>query len=98
MAKNIIPVEGNWYKSLDTGETLSVVTFDEDEGIVEVQYYDGDLDEIDIEQWEELSLKQIDQPEDFLGDDDDLDDDDAHYDMDDMDSDQWGDPLLDLDD
>jgi hypothetical protein len=98
MSENTIPIEGNWYKSLDTGKTLSVVTFDEDESIVEIQYYNGKLEEIEIEEWDDLSLELIDQPEDYIDDAGNLDEDNMHYEMDDMDSDQWGDPLTEIED
>ena len=98
MSENIIPIEGNWYKSSDTGETLSVITFEEDEGIVEIQYYKGKLEEIDIDEWEDLSLNPIDQPEDYIDDTDNPDETKKHYEMDDMDSDQWGEPLPEVED
>lgn len=61
------PVEGNWYE-LPSGEIFTVVTVDEDDGIVEIQYDDATLDEIDLETWEDLGADPIDPPDEWAGD------------------------------
>ena len=40
MTSNSLPIIGKWYKN-KSGETLEVVAFDEDDGCIEIQYYDG---------------------------------------------------------
>lgn len=64
------PVVGAMYEDQD-GVAFEVLSFDEDEGTVEVQYEDGSVDEIDIDAWYEMDLEQLE-----YGDDDEDDDDD----------------------
>ena len=45
----IDPIVGDWYSS--HGQLFEVVAVDEDERVVEVQHADGDLEEIDVEDW-----------------------------------------------
>ena len=54
-----------WY--LDEGSDLSftVIEFDPEEGIIEVQYFNGEMVELNIEDWQELSLAEIEQPEEW---------------------------------
>lgn len=66
MASNSLPIVGKWYKN-KSGETLEVVAFDEDDGCIEIQYYDGTIEEQDMEYWNSQSLKVTGQPEDWSG-------------------------------
>ena len=45
----IDPIVGDWY--LSYGKLFEVVAIDEDERILEVQHADGDLEEIDMDDW-----------------------------------------------
>lgn len=52
------PVVGAMYEDED-GLAFEVLSFDEDDGIIEVQYEDGEVSEIDIDSWYELDLQQL---------------------------------------
>jgi hypothetical protein len=52
------PVVGAMYED-EEGLAFEVLSFDEDDGIVEVQYEDGEVSEIDIDSWYELDLQQL---------------------------------------
>ena len=43
------PIVGNWYEHTDKGQKFEVVSLDEDNGAISIQYFDGDLDEIDLD-------------------------------------------------
>ena len=62
----IDPIVGDWY--LSHGQLFEVVALDEHERVVEVQHADGDLEEIDQDDWATRcragSLAQADAPED----------------------------------
>jgi hypothetical protein len=62
----IEPIVGDWYRS--HGQLFEVVAIDDDEGIVEIQHADGDLEEMDLEDWytrcRANSLAMAEQPED----------------------------------
>ncbi|MGH8498869.1 MAG: DUF6763 family protein, partial [Methylococcales bacterium] len=64
MAMDVDPIVGNWYQRLDKGREFEVVAFDEDEGIVEIQHSDGELEDLDIDAWYALELESIESPED----------------------------------
>ena len=91
MPSGIPPVEGNWYETPE-GETFFVVTLDEDDDIIEIQYFDGTVEELDLESWDELDVEPIPQPDDWIGPYDD-EEDDYEYGSRDMDTDEWGEPL-----
>jgi len=62
----IEPIVGDWYRS--HGQLFEVVAIDEVDDIVEIQHADGDLEEIDIDDWYTRcragSLAIADPPED----------------------------------
>lgn len=70
---------GQWYAHRDKGETFQVIGLDEDSQTVEVQTFDGDLDEIDQETWSALPLAFAAQPEDWTGPVDDVEREDLGY-------------------
>ena len=58
------PEIGQWYARTDKGEWFQVVGRDDDARTVEVQTYDGDLDEIEADTWATLPLERCEPPED----------------------------------
>ena len=64
MATGVSPAVGNWYQSPDQ-TTFEVTTLDEDDGIIVIQYFDGELDEIEFEAWTKMGLVGISPPEDW---------------------------------
>jgi hypothetical protein len=59
------------------GETFQVIGFDERSGTVEIQTFDGSLDEIDEDTWQALRLTPAEPPKDWTGTLDCLEADDA---------------------
>lgn len=111
MGRDYEPVKGQWYENLEEEETFRVLSVDEDSELVEIEYLDGDIEELDLDTWRELDLERIDEPEGWAGDDldeddeddddeddDDLDDDDDWDDDEDDDDDDWEDEDDDDDD
>ena len=91
MGRDHNPVPGQWYESLEDEETFQVLSIDEDAELIELQYEDGDVEEIDYETWQELDLELTEVPEGWSGSaDDDEDDEDPDDDEDDEDDD-WDD-------
>ena len=60
------PAVGEWYQTLE-GDALEVVAYDPDEETIEVQFYDGTVEEYDLETWEEMELSAGEPPEDWAG-------------------------------
>jgi hypothetical protein len=102
VAREYEPTAGQWYENLEENESFRVLSVDEDAETVEIEYLDGDIEEIDLDAWAEFDLDKIDEPEGWAGakddeeeeedeeeedEDDDWDDDDD----DDEDDDEWDD-------
>ena len=60
------PVIGNWYIN-SAGDSMEVVAYDPDDGTVEVQFYDGTVEEYDTETWHSLNLEATASPEGWSG-------------------------------
>ena len=64
------PGIGDWYR-LNGGALFEVVAFDDDDGTIEIEYFDGTVEEMDIEdwatQWDDGALEAAEAPEDWSG-------------------------------
>jgi len=89
VSRDYEPVRGQWYQNVEEEEQFRVLTVDEDSELVEIEYLDGDIEELDIEAWHEMDLERIEQPEGWSesDEDEDEDDDDDWDDEDDEDED-----------
>jgi hypothetical protein len=96
------PVPGQWYENVEEEETFRVLTVDEDSELIEIEYLDGDIEELDVEAWHEMDLELTDEPEGWSDEEDDEeeeeeeeeedeDDDDDDWDDEDDDDDDWDD-------
>jgi hypothetical protein len=65
-----LPSIGEWYRH-SGGDSFEVVAFDEDDGTIEIQYFDGTVEEMDTEdwdsQWADHALEAAEPPEDWSG-------------------------------
>jgi hypothetical protein len=61
------PVIGEWYRHLDKGNEFQVVAFDQEEEVVEIQHFDGDVEEVDLDAWRRLEIEPIEAPENWSG-------------------------------
>jgi hypothetical protein len=83
VAREYEPVVGQWYENVDETESFRVLSVDEDAELIEIEYLDGDIEELDLETWRELDLDKIEEPEGWAAshekeeaeDDEDLDED-----------------------
>jgi len=85
VARDYDPVQGQWYEDLEENEIFRVLSVDPDEEIIEVQYENGDIEEIDLDTWHELDLERAEEPEGWASDDDDDDEEEEE----DEDEDDW---------
>jgi len=88
------PVKGQWYENVEEDETFRVLSVDEDAELVEIEYLDGDIEELDLDAWHEMDLERIEEPEGWAATDkgdDDEDDEDEEEDLDEDDDDDWDD-------
>ncbi len=101
MSRDYEPQAGQWYEDLDTEETFQVLSVDPDEEIIRIQWPDREIQELDLDQWNEMDLELavapegwVDDVEDKAEDEDDLeleDEEDWEEDEEDEDDDDWDD-------
>jgi hypothetical protein len=64
------PGIGEWYRA-HSGELFEVVAYDPTDGTVEVQYFDGTVEEFDIKDWRAQraagAIAEAEAPEDWSG-------------------------------
>ena len=89
------PVVGEWYRRLN-GSLFEVVAIDRDDGTVEVQHFDGTVEELELESWEEQEVEEAKAPEDWSGSVD-VEPEDLESDRDLSASGTYADPLTSLD-
>jgi hypothetical protein len=106
VARDYDPIKGQWFEDLEENEIFRVLSVDPDEEIVEVQYENGDIEEMDLDTWHELDLERAEEPEGWASDEEEdkaekkaeeEDDDEDDWDEDE-DDDDWDDDDEDLDD
>ena len=67
MAREFEPVVGQWYENIDENDSFRVLSVDADAELIELEYLDGDIEEIDLDTWAEFDLDKIEQPEGWSG-------------------------------
>lgn len=92
MGRDYEPVKGQWYENLEDDETFRVISVDEDAELVEIEYLDGDIEELDLDAWHEMDLERIAEPEGWTAPgEDEEDEDDDEEEEDEEDDDDWDD-------
>ena len=101
MSRDYEPVPGQWYENVEEEESFRVLSVDEDSERLEIEYLDGDIEEMDLEAWREMDLERIEEPEGWSESDDEEaegDDDWDEEDEEDDDDDDWDEDEDDVDD
>ena len=62
MSYDLEPVAGGWYRHLDKDLVFRVITVDEDNDTIQLQHYDGDLEEIDSGEWYAMDMSSRKSP------------------------------------
>jgi len=88
VSRDYEPVPSQWYENVEEEESFRVLSVDEDSELIEIEYLDGDIEELDLEAWHEMDLEKIAQPEGWSESDDEDEDEDEE---DDEDEDDWDD-------
>ena len=91
MSRDNEPVPGQWYENVEEEETFRVLTVDEDSELIEIEYLDGDIEELDIEAWHEMDLELTDEPEGWSDEDEDEEEEEEDDEDEDEDDDDWDD-------
>jgi hypothetical protein len=89
VSREYAPVPGKWYENKEEEETFRVLSVDEDDELVEIEYLDGEIEELDLDTWHELDLEPTEEPEGWSddADEEDEEEDEEEDDFDDEDED-----------
>ncbi len=83
---------GAWYQA-PGGQTFEVVAIDQDEATIEIQYFEGEVEELDFDTWAEMTINSVEPPEDWTGAYDDIERDDLGYSDAAIHPENWAGPL-----
>ena len=61
------PVIGQWYRHRGDQQAFQVVAVDDADGSVELQFFDGTVDELRLVQWYALDIEDAEAPQDWTG-------------------------------
>jgi len=90
MGREHDPVRGQWYQNLEDDDVFQVLSVDEDAELIEIQYVDGDIEEIDYETWQEMDLDLTVEPEGWTASAEEDDEEEDDWDEDEEDEeDDW---------
>jgi len=76
VSRDYEPQAGQWYEDLDTEETFQVLSLDPDEEIIRIQWPDREVQELDLDQWNEMDLELAVAPEGWVDDEEPVEGDD----------------------
>jgi hypothetical protein len=87
------PVIGQWYRR-PGGDSFEVVAIDRDDHTIEIQYFDGTVEELEVEDWTDDEIESTEPPEDWTGSlDVEPEDTENEYEAEPGNSRPWKDPL-----
>lgn len=69
----------HWFQDSETGRSFRVIAIDTENDSIEIQFYDGDVDELDFGAWRDSLFIPIEAPEDARAPFDDVEIDDLGY-------------------
>jgi hypothetical protein len=75
VSRDYEPKTGQWYEDLDTEETFQVLSVDPDEEVIRIQWPDREVQELDLDSWNEMDLELATAPEGWADDEEDIVDD-----------------------
>jgi hypothetical protein len=67
MPNELDPQIDQWYAYLDKGQRFYVIAIDEEENTIEVQHFDGDIEEFSRSEWRSLNIELSVEPENWSG-------------------------------
>lgn len=91
------PLIDAWYHYPAKAQQFRITALDEHSATIEIQYFDGAIDEIDLDTWKELDAERIEAPEDWTGPVDNLEQDDLKSIDTDMQREDWEAPYQEVD-
>jgi len=88
VSRDYEPTPGQWYQNVEEDESFRVLSVDEDSELIEIEYLDGDIEELDVEAWHEMDLELTQEPEGWSDSDEEEDDEEEDEEDEDEDEDE----------
>ena len=92
MPNELDPQIDQWYAYLDKGQRFYVIAIDEEENTIQVQHFDGDIEEFSRGEWRSLKIELSVEPENWAGALDIAEQDDLGTGVTDTKPDDWTEP------
>ena len=92
MPNELDPRIEQWYAHLDKGQRFFITAINEDENTIDIQHFDGDLEEISLDEWRNLQIVLSEEPENWAGALDIAEQDDLGTGITDTREDDWAEP------
>lgn len=67
MTNQLDPRVNQWYRHTDKGQQFYVTAIDEENDSIEVQHFDGDIEEYSFPEWRDLNIDLSEEPENWSG-------------------------------
>jgi len=67
MQNELDPRIDQWYAHLDKGQRFFITAINKEQKTVEIQHFDGDLEEFSIDEWRDLKIELSEEPENWAG-------------------------------
>lgn len=93
MATENDPMIDTWYFHKDKGQRFVVINIDDADDIIEVQHFDGDLEEISFSDWYDMEIEVSSEPQNWSGATDVGEVDDYGTQITDTQPEEWDEPL-----
>lgn len=61
------PVINSWYWDVDHADQFEIIDTDDENGLIDVQFFTGEIEEMDMDEWFSLRLVAIADPIDWSG-------------------------------
>jgi len=97
MSSEADPIINGWYHYPEKEQKFKVTAHDEPSRTVEIQYFDGNIDELDLDTWYSLDIERIEAPEDWTGPMDNIEKDDLTPGGTEMQREDWDTPYQEVD-
>ncbi len=67
MINELDPRIDQWYAHLDKGQHFFVIDINEEKETVDIQHFDGDIEELSMDEWRDLQIELSEEPENWSG-------------------------------
>ena len=91
------PIIDAWYHYPAKAQKFRITALDERSATIEIQYFDGAIDEMDLDTWKQLDAERIEAPEDWTGPMDNIEKDDLNPVGTEMRREDWDAPYQEVD-